>query len=62
MSAEELGFALLLSVPVGAGVSTAMVRVTGGSLTDPLVAGPGLVTAAVLLGFFLVALRMGENR
>jgi hypothetical protein len=60
VSAEEIGFALLLSVPVGAGVSTAMLRVTGAGLLTPIVAGPGLVTALVLFGFLLVALLRGE--
>lgn len=60
VSAEEIGFALLLSVPVGAGVSTAMLRVTEAGLLTPIVAGPGLMTALVLFGFLLVALLRGE--
>lgn len=62
MSAEEFGFALLLSIPVGAGVSTAMLRVTERGFTDPLVAGPGVVTALSLFAFLVVALHSGENR
>lgn len=60
VSVEEIGFALLLSVPVGAGVSTAMLRVTEAGLLTPIVTGPGLVTALVLFGFLLVALLRGE--
>lgn len=61
MKPAELGFALLLSIPVGAGVSTAMLRVVGGNVTDPLVAGPGIATALGLLAFFLVALETGQD-
>lgn len=62
MSAEEFGFALLLSIPVGAGVSTAMLRVTERGFTDPLVAGPGAVTALSLFAFLVIALHSGGNR
>jgi hypothetical protein len=61
MTPTELGFAILLSVPVGAGVSTAMLRVTGGGIADPLVAGPGIVAALILFAFVLVALETGQD-
>jgi hypothetical protein len=61
MKPTELGFALLLSIPVGAGVSTAMLRVVGGNVTDPLVAGPGIATALGLLAFLLLALETGQD-
>lgn len=52
MSREELGFALLLSVPVGVGVALAVLKTSGGY--DPqLSVAAGVVTTLAL--FILVA-------
>ena len=50
-----LGYALLFSLPVGVGVSLAMMRGTGGGVLDPLVALPGLVVGGTLFVLVLVA-------
>lgn len=56
-----VGYALLFSVPVGVGVTVMMTRVTPGTLTDPLVVGPGLVLAVAVFLLVVVAARSGEN-
>lgn len=50
-----LGYALLFGLPVGVGVSLAMMRSTGGGVLDPLVALPGLVAGGILFAVVLVA-------
>lgn len=47
MHGERLGYALLLSVPVGVGVSIGAWKVRG--RLDPLVVGAGLVTTLAIL-------------
>lgn len=47
-----LAYAVLFSVPVGVGVAGAMMRGTGGGPLAPLVAGPAVLSAAVV--FLLV--------
>lgn len=48
---KNVGFAILLSVPVGVGVGLATLKVTGGNYSHPLV----LLTAAVTAtGIFLI--------
>lgn len=49
-----LGWAILFAVPVGVGVAAAVMRMTGAGPLDPVVALPGLLTAAGV--FALVAL------
>lgn len=61
MNLEHLGLAVLLSVPVGVGVSTAVLRTTGRQPFDPWVLAPGLVTAAVLFAFVVVAVHTGPK-
>lgn len=51
MNREELVWALIFSVPVGLGVSLAVLKASGGRLSL-LVVGPGLLTMIVL--FLLV--------
>lgn len=52
-----LGYALLFSLPVGVGVSAAVMRMSGGGVFDPLVALPGAATAAAIFLFVLLAAR-----
>jgi hypothetical protein len=54
-----VGYALLFGLPVGLGVSLAMLRSTGGGVFDPLVAVPGLVAGGAL---FLLVLAAASNR
>ncbi|WP_411963559.1 hypothetical protein [Haloferax sp. YSMS24] len=56
-----VAYALLFSVPVGVGVTVMMTRVTPGTLTNPLVVGPGLVLAVAVFLLVVVAARSGEN-
>lgn len=52
MNRTELGYAVLLSLPVGVGVSVGMLKATGQGLADPLVVGTGIVAA---LAVFVLA-------
>lgn len=61
MNVEELGLTVLLSVPVGLGVSTAVIRTTGRAPADPVVLGAGLTTAAILWAFVVVAIHTGPT-
>ena len=54
-----IGYALLFGLPVGLGVSLAMMRSTGGGVLDPLVAVPGLVAGGTL---FLLVLAAASRR
>ena len=58
-SREVLGWALLFSVPVGVGVSMAVMRMSGGGLFEPLVALPGIVAAVVVFAFVALVGRDG---
>lgn len=56
---EVFGWALLFSVPVGVGVSLAVMRMSGGALLDPIVVLPGVVAAAAVFAFVALAGRDG---
>nr|WP_152417701.1 hypothetical protein [Haloferax larsenii] len=56
-----VAYALLFSVPVGVGVTVMMTRVVPGSLTTPLVVGPGLLLGITVFALVVVAARSGEN-
>ncbi|ELZ85035.1 hypothetical protein C453_10655 [Haloferax elongans ATCC BAA-1513] len=56
-----VAYALLFSVPVGVGVTVMMTRVVPGSLTTPLVVGPGLLLGIAVFALVVVAARSGEN-
>lgn len=58
---ELLGWALLFSVPVGVGVSLAVMRMSRGSAADPLVFVPGVVAAAAVFAFVALAGRGDEG-
>lgn len=51
-----LGYALLLSVPVGVGVSMGVLKAAGGGLWSPLVVGSGIVTALAIFSFVVASL------
>ena len=55
-----LWYALLFSVPVGVGVSVAVMRMTGGGFTTPVVGLPGLATAAAIFAFVFLVARGGS--
>lgn len=60
MERTTLGYAALFSVPVGVGVSLAVLRMAGGGLTNPIVAGAGAVAALVLFVFVVAMLATGS--
>jgi uncharacterized membrane protein len=57
---ERLGWALLFSVPVGAGVALGTVTVTDDP-SSPYVVGSGVVAAAVLFAFVYLAASTGST-
>ena len=60
MERTDLGYAVLFSVPVGVGVSMGVLRMAGGGLTNPVVAGAGTVAALVLFAFVVAILATGS--
>ncbi|WP_396613219.1 hypothetical protein ACH9L7_04325 [Haloferax sp. S1W] len=56
-----VAYALLFSVPIAVGVTVMMTRVVPGSLTTPLVVGPGLLLGLAVFLLVVVAARGGEN-
>lgn len=54
MRRSELGFAVLLSVPVGVGVALAIYQTLGGFPGNPMALGGGLLTTLAI--FLLVVL------
>jgi hypothetical protein len=60
MERAALGYAVLFSVPVGVGVSMGVLRMAGGGLTNPVVAGAGTVAALVLFAFVVAILATGS--
>lgn len=56
-----LAYALLFAVPIGVGVTVMMTRVVPGSLTTPLVVGPGVVIAFAVFALVFVAATNGEE-
>ncbi|PSQ09494.1 hypothetical protein BRC98_05970 [Halobacteriales archaeon QS_7_68_65] len=60
MERSDLGYAVLFSVPVGVGVSMGVLRMAGGGLTNPVVAGAGTVAALVLFAFVVAMLATGS--
>ncbi|MGM0592367.1 MAG: hypothetical protein ACQETI_12220 [Halobacteriota archaeon] len=55
-----LGYALLLAVPVGVGVSVGMMRATGGGAFHPFVFGGGILTAVVVFALVVLGGLTGE--
>ena len=60
MERSDFGYAVLFSVPVGVGVSMGVLRMAGGGLTNPVVAGAGTVAALVLFAFVVAMLATGS--
>ncbi|QIB74610.1 hypothetical protein GL213_07860 [Halogeometricum borinquense] len=55
-----VGYALLFSVPMAVGITLMMLKVVGGPLSAPLVFAPGVVVAAAVFLFVVVAAARGE--
>lgn len=53
--------ALLLSVPVGVGVTLATLKVTGGDYTNPLVPVSGIVITVVLFLIVVAGFAVGSE-
>lgn len=60
MDRTELGYALLLSLPVGVGVSIGFLKATGQGLTDPLVVGAGAVAALAVFVLVVAGVAIGS--
>lgn len=60
MDRTELGYAVLLSLPVGVGVSMGFLKATGGELTDPLVVGAGVVAALAVFALAVLGVAVGS--
>lgn len=58
---ERLGWALLFSLPVGAGIGLATSRVAAVPLDDPLVVGSGLLFASVLFALVFGAVSVNQD-
>jgi hypothetical protein len=60
MNRTELGYAALLSVPVGAGVSVGFIKATGQGPATPLVIGAGMVAALAVFVLVVAGVAVGS--
>lgn len=60
MNRTELGYAALLSLPVGIGVSVGFLKATGQGLADPLVIGAGAVAALAVFVLAVTGVAVGS--
>jgi hypothetical protein len=60
MNRAELGYAVLLSLPVGAGVSVGFIKATGQGPADPLVIGAGAVAALAVFTLAIAGVAVGS--
>lgn len=60
-SRERLAWALVFSVPVGAGIGVATARMSGRGFTDPLVAGAAVLFAAPLFAIVFTAASVNQD-
>lgn len=61
MRRSELGYAVLLSVPVGVGVALAVYQTTGDFPGNPLAVGGALLTIAVIFSLVVLGVRGGPD-
>lgn len=61
MRRSELGYAVLLSVPVGVGVALAVYQTTGGFPGNPLALGGGLLTVVAIFALVALGVRSGPD-
>ena len=58
---SEIFWSLFLSIPVGIGVSLAIMRSTGGNLTEPLVFVPGLLSFLFIFLIIILSILTPED-
>lgn len=61
MRRSDLGYALLLSVPVGVGVAIAVYQTAGGFPANPLALGGGLATTVAVFALVVAGVRPGSD-
>lgn len=59
MDRTELGYAALLSLPVGVGVSVGFIKATGHGPANPLVIGAGAVAALAVFALAVAGVAIG---